>query len=266
MKKKVQMENKKWLKNEVKEIKNKKIIISIILLILLIFAWLTKAWVIDNYLDLEILCSWESNTRVIENYWDRSWYSINSSTKLKPVIYLYPEQKQDIYVKLDYKWKIFVDYPEYNNEIKWWKVNADIDSTIINNADKKEYSYLFWEWNSDEEINWDLSSWFVVKWTESRKFLQDILPKIWLTAKEYNEFIVYWYPIMQKNKYNLIHFAGKEYTDYAILETTPKYDSILRVFMVLKSLDKPIDIKTQKFTGFKRNGFSVVEWGGTILK
>jgi hypothetical protein len=37
---------------------------------------------------------------------------------------------------------------------------------------------------------------------------------------------------MQDNKYNLIHFSGKKYTDSAPLTITPKEDSMLRVFMV----------------------------------
>ena len=184
----------------------------------------------------------------------------------KPVIYLYPEQKQDIKVILDYDWEIFADYPEYNKYIKWWNVLAYPNGNIVNYSDNKEYSYLFWEWKPNKEIDWDLSSWFVVEWNKSRDFLQDILPKIWLSPKEYNEFIVYWYPIMQNNKYNLIHFAGSQYTDYAKLDTSPKYDSMLRVFMVLKPLEENIEIEEQNFDKFERRGLTVIEWGWTVLK
>ena len=87
-----------------------------------------------------------------------------------------------------------------------------------------------------------------------------------LTPKEYNEFIVYWFPKMQGNAYNLIHFAGKEYTDNALLTITPKPDSMLRVFMVFKPLEKPVEIKEQKLEHFERKGFSVIEWGGSEIK
>lgn len=184
----------------------------------------------------------------------------------KPVIYLYPEQKTDITVKLDYKWKLIADYPKYDETIKWWEVTAYPDSTIINKADNKEYSYLFWEWMPNEKIDWNIDKWFVVKWSETREFLQVILPKIWLTPREYNEFIVYWYPILQNNRYNLIHFAWIQYTEHAPLETVPKYDSILRVFMVAKPLDKPIEIEAQVFPKFERKWFTVVEWGGSVVK
>jgi hypothetical protein len=82
--------------------------------------------------------------------------------------------------------------------------------------------------------------------------LQEILPKTGMTPKEYNEFIVYWYPIIQKNKYNLIHFASEQYTDTAPLTTVPEYDSLLRVFMVIKPLEEPINIEPQDFNKFER--------------
>lgn len=244
----------------------KKIIIWVwlVLFSLFLFAWLTKAWIIPNYLDLEILCSWEDKKSNKYTYQPQFWD--DPMIDYKPVIYLYPEEKTDIKVKLDYKWEIFADYPEYNKEIKWWEVTAYPDSKIINKADNKEYSYLFWEWKHNEKINRDISKWFVVKWEESREFLQEVLPKIWLTPKEYNEFIVYWYPIMQKNKYNLIHFADNQYTNTALLETTPKYDSLLRVFMVFKALDEPIKIEPQEFKTFERKWFTIVEWWWTQIK
>ena len=66
---------------------------------------------------------------------------------------------------------------------------------------------------------------------------------------------------MQDNKYNLITFAGENYEELAELKITPKPDSILRVMMLFKALDKPIEIEKQEFKQFERTGFTVVEWG-----
>ena len=88
-----------------------------------------------------------------------------------------------------------------------------------------------------------------------------------ITPKEYNEFIVYWMPKMQDNRYNLIHFASKEgYDDHARLTIEPKPDSILRVFMAYKRLEEKREVKAQEIKPFVRNGFTVVEWGGTELE
>ncbi len=194
-------------------------------------------------------------------------YYVYDNLPWKPVIYLYPTITTDINIKLNYEWKIIADYPKYNNKTKWWKVKAYPDGTLINYDDNLKYSYLFREGDKfPNKPNWDLSEWFVVKWKNTREFLQKTLSKIWLTPKEYNEFIVYWYPLMVNNKYNLIHFAGQEFTKTAPLTITPKPDSMLRVFMVYKALDKKINIKKQNIKPFQRNWFSVIEWWGTMIK
>jgi len=53
-----------------------------------------------------------------------------------------------------------------------------------------------------------------------------------LIPKEYNDFIVYWLPILQENSYNFISFAGKDYEDLAQLKITSEPDSISRVIMI----------------------------------
>jgi len=184
----------------------------------------------------------------------------------KPIIYLYPIKEEEVNVKLDYQGKIIADYPKYDESTNGWNVTAYPDGHLINKSDGKEYSYLFWEGKSSANINWDLSKGFVVKGEDTREFLSQTLSKMGLTPKEYNEFIVYWYPLMKDNPYNLIHFAGREYTDTAPLNITPKPDSMLRVFMVYKALQDKIDITPQDIGSFERKGFSVVEWGATKVE
>jgi hypothetical protein len=182
----------------------------------------------------------------------------------KPVINLYPSRTETVRVQLDYEGNLTTTYPEYDTSIKGWDVIAHPDGSLVNVADGKQYSYLFWEGNKyGFSINQDEG--FVVKGSDTAQFLQKSLSKLGLTPKEYNEFIVYWLPQMQGNSYNFIKFAGKEYTDLAPLTVTPKPDSLLRVFMVYKPLDKAIEVKEQALTPFKRQGFTVVEWGGTEL-
>jgi hypothetical protein len=179
----------------------------------------------------------------------------------KPVIYLYPISEQAVSVELDYEGKLTCTYPEYKDG---WKVKAEPDGTLINIADNREYSYLYWEGIS--KTNWNMSKGFVVKGNETEKFLQEKLEYMGLKPKEYNEFIVYWLPLMKDNKYNLITFAGEDYTDTAKLSITPKPDSVLRIMMLYKSLNKPINIEPQELKPLERKGFTVVEWGGTEVK
>jgi hypothetical protein len=166
-------------------------------------------------------------------------------------------------VKIGLAGKMIADYPDYD-EASGWKVLAYPDGHLINLADGREYSYLFWE-GIGYGNDYDMSQGFVVKGSDTKRFLQDILPKIGLTPKEYNEFIVYWYPHMKDNPYNIIHFAGTEYTSKAKLTITPEPDSVLRVFMVYRPSQTKVEVIPQTFMPFERVEFTVVEWGGSEI-
>lgn len=179
----------------------------------------------------------------------------------KPVIYLYPEQAQEVLVQLELDGEFTCTYPEYDNG---WKVKAYPDGTLRDQVTGKEYNYLFWEGTSETE--YDLSRGFVVEGKDTAGFLEEKLAYLGLNEKERNEFIVYWLPRMEDNKYNLITFQGKAYTEHAKLKISPEPDSILRVFMVYKPLDKAIDIPEQELEPFEREGFTVIEWGGAEME
>jgi len=175
----------------------------------------------------------------------------------KPVIYLYPQDEMDIEVSLELAGEFDCTYPEYDNG---WRVRAYPDGRIMNYADNQEYSYLFWDAVMD--LDYDFSRGFVVRGADTAVFLQEKLKIMGLTPKEYNEFIVYWLPQMQKNEFNLISFQGEAYTDCAKLNISPEPDSVLRVFMAYKSSDEWTEIPVQQLSGFERKGFAVIEWGG----
>ena len=50
------------------------------------------------------------------------------------------------------------------------------------------------------------------------------------------------------------------------LEVNPKPDTVIRVLMIYKPLNKKIKVKEQKIITPERKGFTLVEWGGTELK
>ena len=71
---------------------------------------------------------------------------------------------------------------------------------------------------------------------------------------------------MQDNAYNLISFQNENYMNHATLDISPKPDTVIRVMMAWKPLKESIAIQPQKLDSVERNGFTVVEWGGTEYK
>jgi hypothetical protein len=179
----------------------------------------------------------------------------------KPIIYLYPEVPTVCTVMLDLDGVLTCSYPAYTDE--WSGFTANSDGTLVFD-DGREYYALYWEGVVNAEF--DMSRGFCVKGSDTAGFLADTLPRLGLSSREANEFIVYWLPRMQNNEYNLIAFQSDAYTDAARLEINPQPDTLIRVFMVYKPLSEPVDSEPQSFETPVRRGFVAVEWGGSELR
>jgi len=181
----------------------------------------------------------------------------------KPVIYLYPTQAEKVNVKLDFPTGFSATTPAYSNQ-SGWNITAQPNGALTNLSDGASYPYLYWEGNP-APFAFDMHKGFVVAGDQTTAFLNKELTTIGLNQNEKAEFISYWAPKLQANKYTLIHFAGSEYTDVAKLSITPSPNSLLRVFMAEEPLNSPVKVTPQTFPTFHRNGFTAVEWGGTVL-
>ena len=192
--------------------------------------------------------------------WPKIKASVNNQWD-KPIIYIYPEEDMDVEVTVSNPEKFTVTYPKYENG---WKVKALTDGTLIDKNNKKYYA-LYWEGNGDKDsINKDG---FVIKGENSASFLEEKLEILGLNYKEKNEFIMYWLPKLESNKYNYIRFKTREEIDNNMkLNINPEPDTLIRVMMEYKGLDKKIKVKEEKLTKVERKGYTVVEWGGTEIK
>jgi len=180
----------------------------------------------------------------------------------KPVIYLYPEKETDVHVEVELtEAELYTTYPKYNNG---WDVVAKPDGSLVNKVDGTHHRYLFWD-AVNCRTEFDFSKGFCVAGSDTESFLKEKLSYMGLTEDEMNEFIVYWLPKMEHNKYNLISFQSDKYTDSAKLNITPTPDSMLRVFMTYVPLEEAVDIEPQELSTFERKGFTVVEWGGSEI-
>lgn len=180
-----------------------------------------------------------------------------AQTSAKPVIYLYPREETNVDVTLDYDGRLTCTYPKHTGG---WSVTARPDGTLTDGAGQS-YNYLYWE--GEDRNEYDFSRGFCVAGADSAAFLEDALARLGLTRREANEFIVFWLPQLEENPYNLIAFQTDAYTDHARLTVTPEPDTVLRVFMAWKPLDAPVEIEAQPLTAPTREGFTLVEWGGS---
>ena len=178
----------------------------------------------------------------------------------KPVIYLYPEQETDVRVTLDLSGELTCAYPTYGDG---WSVRAAPDGTLTDGSGQT-YRYLYWEGTS--EADYDFSAGFCVAGEDTAAFLENALAQLGLNREEANEFIIYWLPRMQENAYNLIAFQHEAYTESARLTITPEPDTLIRVFMAYRPLEKAVEIAPQTLTAPERTGFTAVEWGGAECK
>ena len=183
-------------------------------------------------------------------------YDFIGSNMGKPVIYLYPEEETDVSVKVSFDGEFTCTYPEYNSG---WRVIAEPDGTLFD-ADGNEYYCLYWEGVAADTL--DDSKGFCVSGSDTAGFLREKLMYLGLSAREANEFIIYWLPQMEDNAYNIITLHTDDYSSEVKLDVTPKPDSVIRVFMTFTASEKEIKIAEQTLPHYEREGFTVVEWGG----
>ena len=194
------------------------------------------------------------------------YISINSCSddslqEMKPIIYLYPTSPTEIEVSLGNSEKLSCSYPKYTTG---WKVLANPDGKLVDLETGRKLYSLYWEGNGTADYN--LNEGFVVKGENTAKFLEEKLEVLGLNEYETEEFIIYWLPKMQNNKYNFIRFATvDEINEYMPLEFSIEPDTLIRVLMQYKKLDNPIDVQEQILESPERYGFVAVEWGGSEI-
>lgn len=181
----------------------------------------------------------------------------------KPIIYLYPTEETQVEVKLVNNGKITCSYPKYKES---WNVKAKPNGDLEDLDTGKNLYSLYYESEVVKDYKVEAEG-FIVKGEDVAEFLEEKLEILGLNSKEKEEFIVYWLPKLEANKYNYIRFASTaEIENNMPLEIIPKPDTTIRVLMTFKGLEAPIQVKEQKLEQVQRNGFVAVEWGGTEIK
>lgn len=177
----------------------------------------------------------------------------------KPNIYIYPKEQIELSVKISFPMggKIVMSIPEYGNG---WNVLVDT-SGLINNT----YSYLFYE--STQPDVWQRNYGWTIRTEELESFFKTNLSDYGFNNREINDFIDYWIPRLKDYPVYSIYPQTKEIIDNVIqLDLSKQYDSILRLFYVIKGhyqlqdklIAPAIDI-------FIRDGYVITEWGVLLI-
>ncbi len=182
----------------------------------------------------------------------------------KPVIYLYPSVMTLVKVEVVPAGEFTFTYPSYGNG---WEVTAAPNGAIT--MGDAAYNYLFWEAKvAQVAISNGKNEGYLVKGENILAFLEEKLNAFGFTSQEKADFITYWGPILSKQKKNRIQFVMNDNCDeFATLNITPKPDHIYRFYILSSPVEEDVDylLEPQIISPMQRNGFTVLEWGGSVI-
>ena len=179
----------------------------------------------------------------------------------KPVIYLYPEVDQEVFVSVEPDGGLIVSAPEHG---VGWTVWAETDGTLTDRRDGAQYDSLFWEGWAKEMI--EPVEGFVVAQDELPAFFVEKLDYLGFTDEATEDFMDYWEDKLDESPYYVIRFVDQAELDrVAPLTIVPEPDTVIRFFFTFEELGAPISMQEPELTPGVREGFTVLEWGGPML-
>lgn len=181
----------------------------------------------------------------------------------KPAIYLYPTKSTKVNVKVETKGRFTLTIPSYPEN--GWTVNANPSGEIM--FDSKIYPYLYYEAMIPDSEFKKPTKGYVVKKSEISSLFNEILPKLGLSVSESKEFKDYWQKSLPLSSYYFVAIMDKEAIEnIESLVVSPKPKTVIRVRLYFELLDKPINVEKPAIITPKRDGFTLVEWGGMVKR
>ena len=183
----------------------------------------------------------------------------NSSQVDKPNIYIYPNEKIQLTVKLDFPMggEIVTSIPEYGTG---WNVLVDTTGLMDNT-----YSYLFYE--SIQPDIWQRNYGWSIKTADLDLFFRKNMTEYGFKGREIEDFVDYWIPRLKDSPFYSIYPQTKNLIDNVIkFDFSKQPDNLLRLFYVIKGNNQLQErLIEPRIDNFNREGYFVTEWG-VILK
>jgi len=184
----------------------------------------------------------------------------DSTMVYKPNIYIYPNEKIQLDVKLKFPQggRVVTSIPKYSNG---WNISVDTNG-LINNT----YKYLFYE--SSQPNIWQKKDGWVIPASRLESFFRKNMKEYGFEGDEIKDFIDYWIPKFKDYDFYLIYPETKNIISKVIkLNMSKQPDNLLRLFYVVKgSNHSNIELIEPKIEKFQREGYYITEWGVILEK
>ena len=185
-------------------------------------------------------------------------------TVRKPVVYLYPERRTEMTVKVTIAGTFIAQYPKADGDT--WRLVADPTGVLFDPRTERRYSYIFWEGLNPNAFEIDRTKAHCIAGDKAEAFLELCADKYALNDRERTDFVSYWLPSLEANRFNLVQVLDDAtYEGYARMVVTPTPETTLRLFMIFSALNEPVKVGAPAFEARLRKGSCVVEWGGCNL-
>jgi len=195
--------------------------------------------------------------------------NIQVEISLKPIIYAYNNKEIETKIEMELTGELTFSYPEYE---EGWDVVVKKEGLSLIKNKTKTYPYLFWE-GETPGLNFQSSNsnfqGFQINTDSTIQFLENQCGLFGFNQIETTDFITFWAPRIQQHEVAKIEFLlDKQYDVIGKLKVTPKPDNTRRLYIFFQGsddFDPSLQYEQVDIEPFSRNGFTILEWGGTEL-
>jgi len=180
----------------------------------------------------------------------------------KPNIYIYGAGNKEINVRFTHASLLTKTIPEYVEE---WKVTM-LDDDSHMDSDGNEYDYLFYESITSTNF-FDMSQGFYIDKDSREDDIRNILGQYGFNEQEINDFIEYWDDRLDEVDY-IMYPQLTEIVDEAMpIVVLPEPEKVYRMWFVFDDVDSVTETQTQEpeIIPIYHDGYTLVEWGGTVV-
>ena len=182
-------------------------------------------------------------------------------TAIKPNIYLYPEEEQDISVIFDSPELLLTVIPDYNSG---WYATVSPDGKMI--VDGEEYGYLFYE-SMTGDYMMQKDEGFIVPIQNREEFFKYISNYYGFNEQETNDFVTFWCERLDSDKEYIMYPQHTDIIDVLMaVKINPMPKSIFRIWFLFYENDNITEIRKPKRVIASRDGYTMVEWGGIVAE